>query len=239
MKKLSNLLTIILLASYCSMAQTTRGPLISGSAPSFSAESTMGKIHFPDDYFAKWKILFSHPADFTPVCTSEILSLSAQQDEFKKLNTALIVVSTDGLNSHIEWVKLMESLDYKGQGNIKINFPLISDVNLEISKKYGILQSDSSNRKDIRAIFFIDPDNNIRAMFYYPSTVGRNIEEIKRTLIALQTQYKYDVLTPANWQPGDDVLIHSPSSIAEADKLKEKKSPDLKEFTWYMWFKKI
>jgi peroxiredoxin 2/4 len=101
------------------------------------------------------------------------------------------------------------------------------------------LQHDSSSRKDIRAVFFIDPNNEIRAMFYYPSTVGRNMEEIKRTLIALQTDDKYNVLTPANWQPGDEVLIHSPSSIAEADKLKAKKSDDLKMFTWYMWFKKI
>jgi peroxiredoxin 2/4 len=239
MKKIHNILTICILLTTNTFAQNTGGPLISGTAPSFTAESTTGKLHFPDDYFSKWKIIFSHPADFTPVCTSEILSLAALQEDFKKLNTALIVVSTDGLNSHIEWVKSMESLNYKGQGNVKIEFPLISDVNLEISKKYKILRSDSASHKDIRSVFFIDPDNNIRAMFYYPSSVGRNMEEIKRTLIALQTDDKYDVLTPANWQPGDDVLIHSPTSIAEAEKLKAKKSPNLKEFTWYMWFKKI
>jgi peroxiredoxin (alkyl hydroperoxide reductase subunit C) len=239
MKKTFYTLIISILSSFSIFAQTNCGPLISGLAPSFTAESTQGRVHFPDDYFSKWKIIFSHPADFTPVCTSEILSLSALQDDFKKLNTALIVVSTDGLNSHIEWVKSMESLNYKEQGNIKINFPIVSDVNLEISRKYHILRSDSMNHKDIRSVFFIDPNNNIRAMFYYPSSVGRNMEEIKRTLIALQTQDKYDVLTPANWKPGDDVLIHSPSSIADAEKLKSKKSSDLKEFTWYMWFKKI
>ena len=239
MNKARYTLLFSILLSWNTFAQNTGGPLINGSAPAFTAESTLGKIHFPDDYFAKWKIIFSHPADFTPVCTSEILLLSALQEDFKKLNTVLIVVSTDGLNSHIEWVKSMEALNYKGQGNIKINFPLVSDVNLDISKKYRILRSDSASHKDIRSVFFIDPDNNIRAMFYYPSTVGRNMEEIKRTLIALQTDDKYDVMTPANWQPGDDVLIHSPSSITEAEKLKEKKSPDLKEFTWYMWFKKI
>jgi peroxiredoxin 2/4 len=232
-------LVFSLLIALNSFAQNNSGPLISGSAPSFTAESTQGKIHFPDDYFSKWKIIFCHPADFTPVCTSEILTLAALQEDFKKLNTALIVVSTDGLNSHIEWVKSMEMLNYKGQGNIKITFPLVSDANLNISKKYRILQSDSTSHKDIRAVFFIDPDNNIRAMFYYPSSVGRNMEEIKRTLIALQTDDKHDVLTPANWQPGDEVLIHSPSSINEADKLRAKKSSDLFEFTWYMWFKKI
>ena len=239
MKKTLNILAFCILMYISTLAQNSSGHLISGNAPSFIAESTLGKVHFPDDYYSKWKIIFCHPADFTPVCTSEILSLAALQEDFKKLNTALIVVSTDGLNSHIEWVKSLESLNYKGQGNLKINFPLVSDANLDISKKYRILQSDSGNHNDIRAVFFIDPDNNIRAMFYYPSSVGRNMEEIKRTLIALQTDDKYNVLTPANWQPGDDVMIHSPSSIVEAEKLKTKKSPDLWEFTWYMWFKKL
>jgi peroxiredoxin 2/4 len=239
MKKSLNILVFSVLITLSAIAQNNGGPLINGSAPAFTAESTQGKIHFPDDYFAKWKIIFSHPADFTPVCTSEILSLSALQEDFKKLNTALIVISTDGLNSHIEWVKSMEALNYKGQGSFKIDFPLVSDVNLDISKKYRILKSDSASHKDIRSVFFIDPDNNIRAMFYYPSNVGRNMEEIKRTLIALQTDDKYDVVTPANWQPGDDVMIHSPSTINEAEKLKARNSPDLKEFTWYMWFKKI
>ena len=239
MKKTLNTLLISILISINTFAQNTGGPLVSGYAPSFTAESTQGKINFPDDYYSKWKILFSHPSDFTPVCTTELLSLAALQEDFKKLNTALIVISTDGLNSHIEWVKSMESMNYNGLGNNKFNFPIVSDANLAISKKYHILQSDSASHKDIRAVFFIDPSNNIRAMFYYPSSVGRNMEEIKRTLIALQIDDKYDVLTPANWHPGDDVMIHSPSSIAEADKLRAKNSSNLREFTWYMWFKKI
>jgi len=238
MNKTLLILQILCLSIFNNFAQVLNGPLVRGNAPAFTAESTSGKIHFPDDYFAKWTILFFHPADFTPVCTSEILSLAGAQEEFKKLNTKLVVLSTDGLNSHIEWVKSMETIDYKGQGLVKIAFPLVSDGDLNISRKYGVLQSDTG-RKDIRAVFFIDPENQIRAMFYYPNSVGRNIEEIKRTLIALQTEDEYNVLTPANWNPGDDVLIHSPSSIAESEKLKSKASDKLYQLSWYMWFKKL
>jgi peroxiredoxin 2/4 len=230
---------LISLSIFHVQSQEIVNPLTKGSAPSFVAESTFGKINFPDDFYGKWKIIFSHPADFTPVCTSEILALAALQEDFKKLNTALLVLSTDGLNSHIEWVKSMESINYNGLGKLKIDFPLISDVNLNISKKYGILISDSTDRKDIRAVFFIDVDNNIKAMFYYPMNVGRNIEEIKRTLIALQTVEKYHVLTPANWKTGDEVLINSPTSIAESEKLSKNKSSDLRSVTWYMWFRTL
>jgi len=214
-------------------------PITWGYAPPFTAASTTGTINFPADYYGQWKILFSHPADFTPVCTSEIIALAAMQDEFKKLNTAIIVLSTDGLNSHIEWVKSIESVSIKGASSVKIGFPLVTDANLDISKKYGILQQDSSKSRDIRSVYIIDPENEIQAMFYYPRTVGRNIEEIRRTLIALQTHEKYRVLTPANWKLGDDVLIPSPLTIQEAEKLREKRNPDLYEVAWYMWYKKL
>ena len=216
-----------------------RIPLIGESAPSFEANSTIGNIKFPDDYFGKWKILFSHPADFTPVCTSEILELSALQTEFKDLNTAIIVISTDGINSHIEWVKSIENLEYNEKKTEKIQFPLVSDANLEISKKYGMLHPYSNSSKDVRGVFIIDPNNKIQAMFFYPTTVGRNLEEIKRTLIALQTHEKNSVMTPANWTPGEEVLIPSPKTIEESEKIKEKKDPNLREVAWYMWLKKI
>jgi peroxiredoxin 2/4 len=225
--------------SWSQSKDTLHGPLLSGTAPSFKAVSTLGDINFPDDYYGKWKILFSHPADFTPVCTSEILALGAIQNEFKNMNTALIIISTDGLNSHIEWVKSIDSISIKGAAPIRIDFPLVSDVDLKISKLYGIVQTDSTGNKDIRGVYIIDPDNKIRAFFYYPKTVGRNIAEIKRTLIALQTEDKHDVLLPANWQPGDDVLLHSPKTIKESDKLEAKKDPKLSKITWYMWLKKL
>jgi len=215
-----------------------RIPLLGEISPRFTATSTLGKINFPDDYFGKWKILFSHPADFTPVCTSEMIELASLQQDFKDLNCAIVVVSTDGLNSHIEWVKSIEGLEYKDHKNIKIEFPLVSDAGLEISKKFGMLHPYSNTTKDVRGVFIIDPDNKIQAMFFYPSTVGRNVEEIKRTLIALQTHDKDYCLTPANWKPGDDVLIPSPASSVDAQKLRDKKDPDLNEIAWYMWLKK-
>ncbi|KAF0132075.1 MAG: peroxiredoxin (alkyl hydroperoxide reductase subunit C) [Bacteroidetes bacterium] len=236
------LVLLVLLSSLHGISQTGKernGPLTSGTAPSFKAISTMGEINFPDDYFGKWKILFSHPADFTPVCTSEILALAASHEEFEKLKTQLIVISTDGLNSHIEWIKSMESISNEGFSPVKIDFPLIADSDLEVSKLYGLLQANSGERKDIRGVVFIDTENKIRAFFHYPNTVGRNIEEVKRTLIALQTQDKHNVQTPANWKPGDEVLIKSPSSIQESEKLERKQDASLRKVTWYMWFKKL
>jgi peroxiredoxin (alkyl hydroperoxide reductase subunit C) len=216
-----------------------RIPLIGETAPSFTAESTNGKITFPDDYYGKWKILFSHPAAFTPVCSSELIELAEMQKDLDKLDTKVIVISTDGLNSHIAWKKSMEAIRYNDQETPKINFPLISDNTLEVSKKYGMIHSYSSTTRDIRGVFIIDPNDKIRAIFFYPMNVGRNMDEIKRTVMALQMADGKNVLTPANWMPGGEVLIPSPKTEADADKLAAKKDPDLRELAWYMWFKKV
>ena len=216
-----------------------RIPLIGETAPSFTAESTNGKITFPDDYYGKWKILFSHPAAFTPVCSSELIELAEMQNDLEKMDTKVIVVSTDGLNSHIAWKKSMESLRYKDRETPKINFPLISDNGLEVSKKYGMIHSYSSTTRDIRGVFIIDPNDKIRAIFFYPMNVGRNMDEIKRTVMALQMADGKNILTPANWLPGNEVLIPAPKTEADADKLAAKKDPDLRELAWYMWFKKM
>jgi peroxiredoxin 2/4 len=216
-----------------------RIPLIGETAPSFTAESTRGKITFPDDFYGKWKILFSHPAAFTPVCTTELIELAEMQPELEKLDTKVAVISTDGLNSHLAWVKSMESIRYKDKDPVKINYPLISDNGLEISKKYGMIHSYSSTTRDVRGVFIIDPNDKIRAIFFYPMNVGRNMDEIKRTLIALQTAEGKNILTPANWIPGSDVLIPAPKTEAEADKLAGKMDPDLHEIVWYLWFKKL
>ena len=218
-------------------------PLLGDKAPKFTGESTMGTINFPADYVNKWKILFSHPADFTPVCTSEIIALASMQGDFEKLNTQIIVISTDGLESHFEWCRSMESLNLDGYPAVKINFPLVSDVSLSISRKYGMIHRSSSTAKDIRAVFIITPDNKVAAIFYYPSNIGRNLEEIKRTLIALQTSEKHTVLTPVNWQKGQDVLLLAPTSVAESKKLEKQANsdPDARIYkrAWYMWFKKL
>jgi peroxiredoxin (alkyl hydroperoxide reductase subunit C) len=243
MKKSPIIILLILFAANQLFSQDNnkevRIPLIGETAPSFTAESTNGKITFPDDYYGKWKILFSHPAAFTPVCTSELLELAEMQKDLDNLDTKVIVVSTDGINSHIAWKKSMESIRYKDRETPKINFPLISDNGLEVSRKYGMIHSYSSTTRDIRGVFVIDPNDKIRAIFFYPMNVGRNMDEIKRTLMALQMADGKNVLTPANWMPGGQVLIPAPKTEAEADKLAAKNDPDLKELVWYMWFKKV
>jgi peroxiredoxin 2/4 len=242
MKKITSILLAIIAITGNLFSQDTkeyRIPFLGESATSFEAQSTMGKINFPEDYYGKWKILFSHPADFTPVCTSEILTLASMQENFKKLNTVIVVVSTDGINSHIEWVKSIETIDYNGLGIQKINFPLVSDMNLEISKKYGMIEAHSGRTNNIRGVFIIDPDDKIRSINFYSVSTGRNLEEIMRTLVALQTSDKYSVLTPANWEPGKEVMIPSPASLEDANKLKAKKDPSLRELTWYMWLKTL
>jgi peroxiredoxin (alkyl hydroperoxide reductase subunit C) len=216
-----------------------RIPLIGERAPAFTAESTTGTIIFPGQNNSKWTILFSHPADFTAVCSSELLELAALQEDFDKLNTRLMVISTDAVSSHIEWVKSLETLTYKDRKPTKIRFPLISDKNLEISRKYGMIHPNSNATKDIRGVFIIGPDERIESIFFYPMNVGRNTDEIKRTLIALQTAEKSGSLIPANWKPGDDVMIYSPETIEGAEVLEKQKSKDLYPLTWYMWFKKL
>jgi peroxiredoxin (alkyl hydroperoxide reductase subunit C) len=238
------IITILIMISFVNInnAQDTavsRIPLIGEPAPKFTAESTQGKITFPDANNSKWTIIFSHPADFTAVCSTEILELAALQEDFEKLNTRLMVISTDAVSSHIEWVKSLETIKYKGRDPIKIKFPLVSDKSLEISRKYGMLHSTSNLTKDVRGVFIIDPDDKIESFFFYPMNVGRNMDEIKRTLIALQTAGKNNVLIPANWQTGQDVMIPSPKTSADADKLLKNIPPELYYITWYMWFKKL
>jgi peroxiredoxin 2/4 len=211
-------------------------PLIGEMAPEFTAQSTQGKIHFPDDYPMKWKILFSHPADFTPVCSTEILQMALMEDEFTRLNAKIFVVSTDGIQSHKDWVRSLESIDYPGKNPIRITFPLISDTNYSISKKYGMLHSYTSTTRDIRGVFIIDPNDRICAVFFYPHNIGRNLEEIKRTLIALQTSDKYNVLTPVNWSPGGKVLEKEPVQHKGAPEPEKKKSNGSPVYPWYMNF---
>ncbi|MBD5405791.1 peroxiredoxin [bacterium] len=183
-------------------------PIIGSIAPSFEAETTQGNISFPNDYKGKWIILFSHPSDFTPVCTTEFMTFATMSEEFEALNTQLVGLSIDGITSHIAWLRaIKEKIEFKGMKNVCVKFPLIADLKMDIAKKYGMIQESSSDTKTVRAVFIIDPDSKVRAIFYYPSSVGRNIEEIKRTLMALQTSDGFKVSIPVNWQPGDDVII--------------------------------
>lgn len=222
-------------------ADMPRVPLIGEIAPSFTAETTQGKINFPEDYKGSWVILFSHPADFTPVCTTEFMTFAKMQDEFAKLNTKLIGLSVDGLTSHIAWLRtIKEKIKYKDMSGVEVTFPLIEDIKMDVSKKFGMVQPAASNTKAVRAVFFIDPDSKIRALIYYPLSNGRNFQEIKRILLAMQTSDKHGVATPADWQPGDEVIIPPPGSCGSAkERIEAAKDGTYHCDDWFFCFKKL
>ena len=167
--------------------ETIPMPRIGDQAPVFDAVTTQGKIHFPLDFNGKWIILFSHPSDFTPVCTSEFVTFGAMTEEFKALNCQLIGLSVDGLYSHIAWLRtIREKIEYKGKKNVEVQFPLIADVTMEVAHLYGMIQPRESSTNAVRAVFYIDPQGIIRAIIYYPLALGRNFDELKRVLIGLQ-----------------------------------------------------
>ena len=183
-------------------------PRIGDKAPSFKAKTTQGEINFPGDFQGKWKILFSHPADFTPVCTSEFMTFATMEQEFAALNTQLVGLSVDGLYSHIAWLRaIKEKIEYKGMKNVEVKFPLIEDITMEVAKMYGMIQPGESATQAVRAVFFIDPNDVIRAIVYYPLSLGRNFDELKRVIIALQTADNFGVALPADWRPGDNVIV--------------------------------
>ena len=218
--------------------RTFRIPLLGEQVPSFTAESTNGTINFPGDYSGKWKVLFSHPQDFTPVCSSEILELANLQKEFDRLNTQLVVVSTDKIYTHQEWKKALEDLNFKGRGPEKIKFPLVEDASHSVAELYGMIHSATNTTRDVRGVFVIDPKDVLRAMFFYPMNVGRNTEEIIRTLEAIQTADKNHVATPADWTAGSDVFIPYLNEKDEKQ-LSENKSDDIYKVAWFMTYKKL
>jgi len=208
-------------------------PRIGDKAPEFKAVTTQGDINFPGDYEGKWVILFSHPADFTPVCTSEFMTFAKREAEFNALNCQLVGLSIDGLFSHIAWLRtIKEKIEYKGMKNMEVNFPLIEDITMQVAKKYGMIQPGESSTKAVRAVFFIDPKGMIRAIIYYPLSLGRNFDELKRALIAMQTADKYSIATPADWMPGDDVIVPPAGSCGVAKERMESKNG----MTCHDWF---
>ncbi len=210
-------------------------PLIVEKAPAFKAETTQGPIQFPDDFRGHWVIFFSHPADFTPVCTTEFMTFAARQKRFEELNCKLLGLSIDSTYSHIAWLRTICSrIEYKGMKEIEITFPVISDLTMEVSRLYGMLQPSASTTQAVRAVFIIDPQGVVRAILYYPLTNGRNVDEIERLLIALQTTDKYKVATPANWVPGEDVIIPPPGSCGAAKDRVQSPPPGAKVLDWFL-----
>ncbi|NLI22711.1 MAG: peroxiredoxin [Clostridiales bacterium] len=215
-----------------------RMPLIGDAAPSFTAVTTQGTIRFPEDYKGKWVILFSHPADFTPVCTTEFMTFASMADEFKALNTELVGLSVDSLYAHIAWLRKIQELEWNGKKNVEVKFPLIEDIRMEVANKYGMIQPGQSNTQAVRAVFVIDPQGKIRTMLYYPLSTGRNFNEIKRIIQALQKADADKVATPADWRPGDDVIIPTPGSCGTAKERMAYKGDDQYCLDWFMCFKR-
>lgn len=215
-------------------------PRIGDKAPGFEAVTTQGKINFPGNFKGKWIILFSHPSDFTPVCTSEFVTFGKLAEEFEKLNCQLVGLSVDGLPSHIAWLRTIhDKIEYNGMKEVEITFPLIADMKMEVAQKYGMIQPNESNTSAVRAVFYIDPEGIIRAIIYYPLSLGRNFDEIKRVLIGLQTIDKYNVSLPADWRSGGEVIVPTPATYALAKERMEQPEEGMKCSDWFFCLKKL
>lgn len=218
----------------------TSMPRIGDTAPSFKAVTTQGNINFPEDYKGKWIIFFSHPADFTPVCTSEFMTFAKLESDFAKLNTQLVGLSVDGLYSHIAWLRtIKEKIEFRDMKNIEVKFPLIEDITMEVAKMYGMIQPNESSTKAVRAVFFIDPKGTIRAMIYYPLSLGRNFDELKRVIKGLQTADKFAVALPADWEPGEDVIVPPANSCGVAADRMLGKEKDVYCKDWFFCMKPL
>ena len=215
-----------------------RMPLINDDAPAFKAVTTQGEISFPEDYKGKWVILFSHPADFTPVCTTEFMTFASMIDEFKSLNTELIGLSVDSLYAHIAWLRKIQELEWNGIKGPEVTFPLIEDIRMDVARKYGMIQPGASTTQAVRSVFFIDPKGKIRAIIYYPLSLGRNFDEIKRVILALQKADSDNCATPAHWRPGDDVIVPTAGSCGTAKERVESDDPDMYCLDWFMCFRR-
>ncbi len=215
-----------------------RMPLIGEDAPAFKAITTQGEINFPEDYKGKWVILFSHPADFTPVCTTEFMTFASMIDEFKAINTELVGLSVDSLYAHIAWLRRIQELEWKDMKHVNVTFPLIEDIRMEVANKYGMIQPNASNTQAVRAVFIVDPNGKIRTILYYPLSTGRNFDEIKRIILALQKADSDHCATPADWRPGDDVIVPTAGSCGTARERMENQSEDQYCLDWFLCFKK-
>ncbi len=215
-------------------------PRIGDKAPEFKAVTTQGEINFPSDYSGAWVILFSHPADFTPVCTSEFMTFAHMEEQFAQANCKLVGLSVDGLYSHIAWLRtIKEKIEYKGMKDIEVKFPLIEDITMDVATKYGMIQPSESTTKAVRAVFYIDPEGIIRTIIYYPLSLGRNFDELYRVLIGLQAADKFSVALPADWRPGEEVIVPTAGSCGTAKDRMEGKEKDVTCYDWFFCTKKI
>jgi peroxiredoxin (alkyl hydroperoxide reductase subunit C) len=187
-------------------------PRIGDNAPNFIANTTEGIIDFSEFAQDKWIVMFSHPADFTPVCTTEMSGFAKRKAEFDALNTQLLGLSIDSIHAHLGWVN-----NVRNNTGVYFDFPIIADIDMKVSKLYGMLQPNESETSAVRAVFFIDPSRKIRLIMYYPLNVGRNMDEIIRALVALQTTDEFGVATPLDWKKGDKVIVPPPKTLDEME----------------------
>lgn len=199
---------------------------LNGPAPDFEANSTHGTLKLSEWAAGKWVILFSHPADFTPVCTTEFVEFAKLNDEFEKRNVKLLGNSIDSVYSHIAWTRNIEQ-----NFGVKIPFPVIADLDQKVARLYGMIHTASAATAAVRCVFFIDPKQTLRAMIYYPLNVGRNFDEIVRVVDALQTADKHGVACPANWRPGQEVIVPPPVTAQAAETRAASKEFQVKD--WY------
>ncbi|WP_273568532.1 peroxiredoxin [Maribacter halichondriae] len=205
--------------------KTTTMPRIGDQAPDFEAITTKGKIKLSDFAKDKWLVMFSHPADFTPVCTTEMSGFATRKKEFDALNTELLGLSIDSVHAHLGWVS-----NVREKTGVYFDFPIIADIDMKVSKLYGMLQPNESETAAVRAVFFIDPKKKIRLIMYYPLNVGRNMNEILRALEALQTSDKYKVAMPLDWKKGDKVIVPPPKTLDEMNARLKDDSIELVDF---------
>ena len=206
-------------------------PRIGDIAPDFEVLTTTGPLKLSEYNKGSWVILFSHPADFTPVCTTEMGGFAEEKDFWAAHNTRLLGLSIDSIHSHIAWVNAVHE-----KTNILFEFPIIADLDMKVAKLYGMLQPGESETAAVRAVFIIDPNGKVRLVMYYPLNVGRNMDEIKRALVALQTSDKEKVSMPLNWKEGDKVILPAPKTLSA---LAERKSSNLEMIDWYLAKKAI
>lgn len=200
-------------------------PKIGDVAPDFEAVTTKGKLKFSDFVKDRWVVMFSHPADFTPVCTTEMSGFAERKDEFEAMNTSLIGLSIDSIHSHLAWVD-----NVRKNTGVYFDFPIIADLDMKVSKLYGMLQPNEHETAAVRAVFFIDPMRKVRLIMYYPLNVGRNMDEILRALEALQTADKHKVALPLNWKKGDKVIVPPPVTLEAMEERLNDKSLELIDF---------
>ncbi len=214
-------------------------PRIGDKAPAFKAITTQGEIDFPRQYEGHWVILFSHPADFTPVCTSEFMTFASLEQKFEELDCKLVGLSVDGLYSHIAWLRtIKEKIEYKGMKDVEVKFPLIEDITMEVATKYGMIQPGEATTKAVRAVFFIDPKGVIRTIIYYPLSIGRNFDELIRVVQALKAADAFGVACPADWRPGDDFIVPTAGSCGVAKDRMDGKQEGVVCKDWFFCLKK-